>query len=79
MNPRPINVKALENYQLLITFQNQEQRIFNVEPLLKLPMYEKIKNKGFFSLAKADDMCIYWNEDIDICPDLLYEKSIFVK
>jgi len=43
---------------------------------LDIPMYRPLKNKGFFSLVKADGMCVYWNEDIDICPDALYEKSL---
>jgi hypothetical protein len=75
MNPRPVDVKALDDYQLLITFQNNEQKIFNVKPMLELPMYEKLKNKGFFSLAKADGMCVFWDDAIDLCPDLVYENS----
>ena len=75
MNPGPIRVKPLNDYKLLITFDNDEQRIFDTVPLLNLPMYQKLKNKGFFSLAQADGMCVFWNDEIDICPDFVYEKS----
>ena len=75
MNPRPVDVKPLENFRLLVTFQNEERRIFDVTPMLGLSMYHKLRNKGFFSLAKADGMCVYWNDEIDLCPDMVYEES----
>lgn len=76
MNPRPVDVQPMEDYRLLVTFQNKEQKVFDVSVLLELPMYYKLKNKGFFSLAKADGMCVYWNDEIDICPDMTYEDSV---
>ncbi|HEY5583203.1 MAG TPA: DUF2442 domain-containing protein [Ruminiclostridium sp.] len=75
MNPRPIKVKALDNYFLLITFSNYEKKIFDVKPLLKYPMFKPLENKGLFLLAKTDGMTVYWNDDIDICPDELYLKG----
>ena len=76
MHPRPIDVKPLDNFKLLITFQNNEQKIFDVTPMLDLSIYQKLKNKGLFSLAKADGMCVYWNDEIDLCPDMVYEDSM---
>ena len=76
MNPRPIDVKPLDGFKLLITFQNNERKIFDVTPMLDLTMYQKLKNKGLFSMAKADGMCVYWNDEIDLCPDMVYEDSI---
>ena len=76
MNPRPVDVRPLEGYRLLVTFQNDERRIFDMSSLLDLPMYQKLKNKGLFSLAKADGMCVFWNDEIDLCPDMVYTDSI---
>jgi len=76
MNPRPVSVTPLEDYKLLVLFQNDERRVFDAKPLLDIPIYQKLRNKGFFSLVKADGMCIFWNDDIDICPDMTYEKSV---
>ena len=39
-------------------------------------MYSPLKNIGFFKTVKADNMCVYWNDEIDICPDALYAQSI---
>lgn len=75
MNPRPVNVKALNNYELLIYFQNGEQKIFDVKPLLSMPLYQPLKNINFFKMVKADGMCIYWNDCIDLCPDMVYTNS----
>ena len=79
MNPSPICVKPLDDFKLLVTFQNEECKIFDVKPLLEIPMYQKLKNKGFFSLVKADGMCVFWNDDTDLCPDMVYEKSVSVR
>jgi len=76
MNPRPIAVKPLDDYKLYITFQNNERKVFDAKPLLKWPMYKKLKNKLFFDTAKADGMCVFWDDEIDICPDILYEGLI---
>ena len=75
MNPRPVDVKPLEDYELLVIFQNGEKRIFDVKPMLSLPMYQPLKNKAFFAMAKADGMCVYWNDDVDLCPDTVYTGS----
>ena len=75
MNPSPINVKPLEDYELLITFESGEVKIFDVKPLLVYPIYKDLTNKALFSTVKWDNMCVFWNDDIDLCPDMVYEKS----
>lgn len=75
MNPRPVDVKPLNDYELLVTFQNGERKVFDAKPILSLPLYQPLKNKDFFNLAKANGMCIFWNEDVDLCPDMVYTDS----
>lgn len=75
MNPRPIDVKPLENDELLIIVQNGEKRVFNAKPILTWPLYQSLNSKEFFRLAKADGLCVYWNEEVDICPDMVYRDS----
>ena len=38
-------------------------------------MYERLKDKSYFKLVKTDGMCVFWDDEIDLCPDLIYEKS----
>lgn len=76
MNPRPIAAEALQAFQLLVTFQNGEKRIFDVAPLLNLPLYEPLRDRNLFKQVKADGMCVYWNQEIDLCPDRVYTDSM---
>lgn len=69
------DVKAQEDYTLLITFIGGEQRIYNARPLLKKEIYSPLKSLGFFLSAKVDYGTVIWNEDIDIAPEHLYECS----
>ena len=75
MNPRPVDVKPLDDYELLVVFQNGEKRIVDVKPMLSLPLYRPLKSKSFFAQSKADGMCIYWNDAVDLCPDTVYAGS----
>ena len=75
MNPRTVDVSVLEDYNLLVTFQNGEKRIFDAKPLLSMPIYQPLNDKHLFSQAKADGMCVFWNDDIDLCPDKVYTES----
>lgn len=76
MNPRPIAVESLQAFQLLVTFQNGEKQIFDMVPLLDLPLYEPLRNKNLFRQVETDGMCVYWNQKIDLCPDRVYTDSI---
>lgn len=68
-------VTAQEDYTLLITFIDGEQRIYNARPLLDKAIYSSLKNIAFFLGAKADCGTVIWNDDIDIAPEHLYECS----
>lgn len=68
-------VTAREDYTLLITFANDEKRIYDARPLLEQPIYSPLKNLEFFMTVKADCDTVVWNDDIDIAPEHLYECS----
>ena len=75
MRPRAIAVKAMDDYKLLITFDNNEKRIFDVTPYLKYKQFEKLKNPNIFKTVKIAGLSIEWIGEIDICPDELYNNS----
>jgi hypothetical protein len=66
----------LDGYKLLVTFTNDERKIFDVSPLLDRPLYEKLRNKALFNSVKFDAMCVYWDDDTDIAPELLYRAGV---
>lgn len=70
------DVKPLDDYKLLLTFGNDEIRVFDVKPLLEFPVYKTLKDKNLFSKVHIIyDYTIAWNSDIDMCPDSLYSDS----
>lgn len=71
----PIEVKPLENYRLLITFDNNEQRIFDATPYLNDVFFAPLRNTAIFNTAKINPLTVEWAGGIDICPDELYYNS----
>ena len=75
MRPRAIDVKPLQDYKLLITFSNNEKKIFDVTPYLKYKQFEELKNPTIFKTVKIAGLSIEWINGADICPDELYNNS----
>ena len=69
------NVKPLKNYLLLLTFENNEERIFDVSPLLDKGIFRQLKDVNLFNTVKVDFDTISWNNQADLCPEMLYEQS----
>lgn len=74
--PRPISVEPLPDYILKIKFNNNEEKYFDAKKIYDLPCYKLLKNKEFFKTVRIEYGSIAWNNDIDYCPDCLYEESV---
>ena len=72
---RVVDVRPNEDYILHLTFASGEKRIYDFKPLLEKAIYAPLKNISFFMTAKADGCSVVWNDDIDIAPEYLYERS----
>ncbi len=73
-------VTPMNDFTLLVTFVNQEQRRYDVKPLFKkwdafLPL---INQDGLFKQVRVDTggYGISWNDDIDLSCDELYFNGI---
>ena len=75
MNPRIKLVQALENYMLAITFNNGEEKYFDVQPYLEIGVFKSLKNSTMFSTAKAEYGTVIWQNGVDFDPDTLYLES----
>ncbi len=71
----PIEVKPLPRYRLLITFDNNERRIFDVSPYLSDSFFAPLGNPAIFQSVKINPLTVEWAGGIDICPDELYTNS----
>ena len=76
LGPRVVQVEPTNDHHLYITFTNGERRVFDATPLLALPAFKPLKNIEFFRRVRTGSGTILWPQDIDYCPDTLYEKSV---
>ena len=72
---RIIEVEALDDYKILLTFSNNEKRIKDMKPYLEKGVFKKLKDKKFFNTVHVSFDTISWDEEIDLCADTLYETS----
>jgi len=75
MNPKAIDVRVLTNYELEITFDNNEKRKFDVKPYFKFKQFQELKDSKKFQTVKIGGLSIEWENGVDICPDELYNTS----
>ena len=68
-------VKPLSNYNLLLKFDNNEERIFDVKPYLEIGKFQELKDKKLFKSVKICFDSIEWDNQLDLDPELLYQKS----
>ena len=69
------DVKPLENYHLLLKFENGEERVFDVKPYLEIGKFQELKDKNLFKTVNVCFDSIEWANQLDLDPELLYEKS----
>lgn len=70
------DAKALEPYKVLITFTNGEKKVFDASPYLDFGVFTALKDPVFFAKVKPCMGTISWPNEIDLCPDTVYQKSI---
>jgi hypothetical protein len=71
-----IEVKPMSDYQLLLTFENSEKRIFDMKPYLNKGIFKELKDEEKFRSVRVSFDSIEWSNQADIDPEVLYEKSI---
>lgn len=73
---RAVAVKAMDNYLLLVKFDNGEQKIYNCFPLLENSLFAELNDIDFFRTVHVDDIgVVCWNDATDINPYDLYDDS----
>lgn len=70
------DVKALDEYRLLLTFENEEKRIFDMRPFLEKGIFKELQDKNMFNTVKVSFDTIEWANEADMDPEMLYEDSI---
>lgn len=62
-------------YHLTVRFDDGDERTVDVEPLLRGPMFEPLRDPDYFSLAAVDPICrtVVWPNGADFAPEALRE------
>lgn len=77
--PKPIEVKALQNFDLYIKFEDGKEKIYNVQHLVEnISFYKNLKDRKYFENVKIDGNTIVWAQGEDIAPENLYYDSISI-
>lgn len=79
MNPYVKSVKPQEDYYLLLTFENGENRVFDLKPYLEKPVFRPLKNASMFKTARVVSGSVEWQGEVDLSYDTLYIESRPVK
>ncbi len=75
MYPGVKNVKPLSGFKLLLTFENNEEKIFDVNPFLDKGIFKELKDAKNFNTVHVCFDTVEWNNGADFCPELLYTES----
>lgn len=76
MRPRVIVVKPLDDFRLLITFSNNENRVFDVKPYFDYIQFKELQKPALFKTVHIAGLSVEWQNGVDICPDELYYDSV---
>lgn len=68
-----INAKYLKNYELLLSFNNNEQKIVDLKDKLNGEIFEPLKDVEFFKKFKINFNTIEWENGADFAPEFLYQ------
>jgi len=70
-----IDVKPLNDYYLLLKFENNEEKVFDLKPYLDIGKFKELKDKELFKSVRVSFDTIEWDNQLDLDPEMLYEKS----
>jgi len=75
MNPYVKSARAMDDYCLLLTFENGEKRVFDLKPYFDKPIFAGLKNITLFKTARVVSGSVEWQGEIDLSYDTLYLES----
>jgi len=76
---RVCSVKPLEKFRVRLEFTNGEQKVVDLEPFLRGPIFEPLRQslEQFRSVRVYKELgTLVWENGADIDPDVLYGKYV---
>jgi len=75
MDPHVTSVRALDDYQLEVSFDNGERRIFDVKPFLSRGVFVRLRDRSLFQAVRAVAGSVEWPGGLDLSYETLYVES----
>ena len=75
MNPHVTSVRALEDYELEVSFDNGERRRFDVKPFLSRGVFVRLRDPSLFEAVRAVAGSVEWPGGLDLSYDTLYVEG----
>ncbi len=69
-------VKPIDDYKLMLTFENNEIRLFDMILYLDKGIFQELKDENLFKAVKISFDSIEWLNEADIDQETLCEDSI---
>lgn len=76
MIQRISSITPLPDYRLAVSFDDGKRVIYDVKEDMHLPGYQQLRDiTGLFGQVQLDKSrtCVYWNDEIDLPSDTIYE------
>jgi len=72
MNPHVKSVRALDDYELEVSFESGESRRFDVKPYLDRGIFVRLRDLALFQAARVVAGSVEWPGGLDLSYDTLY-------
>ena len=70
-----ISVEPRQDNTLVLLFENQEKRVFDMTPYLNKKPFSRLKDSPLFMKATTAYGTVVWPGNIDIAPETLWDSS----
>jgi hypothetical protein len=69
------SVMPINNYNLILTFENGEKRQFDMNPFLNIGVFRELRDVSKFNSVRISFDSIEWDNEADLDPEILYQKE----
>ena len=72
-----LKATAVGDHRLAVEFSNGTRKTVDVGPLLTGPVFEPLRDPGYFNRVVVDPICgtVVWPNGADLAPEALYELA----
>ncbi|MFH1708172.1 MAG: DUF2442 domain-containing protein [Planctomycetota bacterium] len=68
--------RPLKNHQVLVVFDNGEERVFDLAPYLGRGVFRQLQDETLFKAVRVGFDTLEWPNGADLCPETVYKESV---